>query len=54
MTPAQIRIKAKSLSNGANSDRANKFLIAKLRIIYYHILHPIINFALKAVFMKRN
>ncbi|KDS27173.1 hypothetical protein M098_1996 [Phocaeicola vulgatus str. 3775 SR(B) 19] len=34
MTPAQIRIKAKSLINGANSDIANKFLIAKLRIIY--------------------
>ena len=29
MTPAQIRIKAKSLINGANSDIANKFLIAK-------------------------
>ncbi len=46
MTPAQIRIKAKSLINGANSDIANKFLIAKLRIIYLlWILHLLINFA---------
>ena len=42
MTPAQIRIKAKSLINGANSDIANKFFDCKIKnylfIIFFILL----------------